>query len=57
MNKLHPNEKKFEDHIEKYLNLIDFKSIEFNQYDRNLCLIKDKVLNKKSKDMKKIKVE
>ncbi len=45
MNKLSPTEKKFENHIEKYLNSIEYKSIHFEQYDRTLCLIKDEVLD------------
>ena len=45
MNTLSPTEKKFENHIEKYLNSIDYKSILYEKYDRSLCLIKDEVLN------------
>ena len=45
MNKLSPTEKKFENHIEKYLNSIEYKSIHFEKYDRTLCLIKDEVLD------------
>ncbi len=44
MSNLHPTEKKFENHIEKYLNSIEYKSIHYENYDRNLCLIKDDVL-------------
>ena len=36
---------KFENHIEKYLNSIEYKSIHFEKYDRTLCLIKDEVLD------------
>ena len=45
MSSLSPTEKKFENHIEKYLNSIEYKSIHFEKYDRTLCLIKDEVLN------------
>jgi type I restriction enzyme R subunit len=45
MINLHPTEKKFEDHIEKFLNLIEYKSIHYQKYDRTLCLIKDEVLD------------
>ena len=44
MSELKPTEKKFEDHIESYLNSIDYESINFNNYDRNLCLIKKKTI-------------
>jgi type I restriction enzyme S subunit len=42
--KVNPTEKKFENHIEKYLNSIEYKSIHFEKYDRTLCLIKDEVI-------------
>ena len=45
MSNLSPTEKKFENHIEKYLNSIDYKSIYYEKYDRTLCLIKDEVLD------------
>ena len=45
MNNLNPTEKKFENHIEKYLNSFKYKSIHYEKYDRNLCLIKDEVLD------------
>jgi len=45
MSNLNPTEKKFEDHIEKYLNSIEYKSIYYEKYDRTLCLIKDEVLD------------
>ncbi len=45
MNKLNPTEKKFESHIENYLNSIEYKSIEFEKYDRNLCLVKDEIID------------
>jgi len=44
MSSLNPTEKKFENHIEKYLNSIEYKSIHYEKYDRTLCLIKDQVL-------------
>ena len=37
MNTLNPTEKKFENHIEKYLNSIKYKSIHYEKYDRSLC--------------------
>src|SRR6056300_989414 len=39
-----PTELKFENHIETYLNSIEYKSIHFEKYDRTLCLIKDEVI-------------
>lgn len=45
MSKLNPTEKKFENHIEKYFNLIEYKSIHYEKYDRTLCLIKNEVLD------------
>ena len=45
MNNLKPTEKKFENHIEKYLNTIGYKSVHYEKYDRILCLIKDEVLD------------
>jgi len=45
MSNLNPTEKKFENHIEKYLNLFEYKSIHYEKYDRTLCLIKDEVLD------------
>ena len=45
MQNLNPTEKKFENHIEKYLNSIEYKSIHYEKYDRTLCLIKDEVLD------------
>ena len=44
MSGLSPTEKRFEDHIEQFLNSINYKSIHHNNYDRNLCIIKDEVL-------------
>tara|TARA_Y100001970_G_scaffold285276_1_gene404492 strand:- start:85 stop:3027 length:2943 start_codon:yes stop_codon:yes gene_type:complete len=45
MNKLSPTERKFEKHIEKYLNSIGYESIHYEKYDRKSCLIKDQVIN------------
>ena len=45
MSNLNPTEKKFENHIEKYLNSKSFKSIDYTEYDRDLCLIKSEILN------------
>ena len=45
MNSKKPTEKKFENHIEKYLNSTEYKSINYEKYDRTLCLIKDEVLD------------
>ena len=44
MNNLNPTEKKFEDHIENYLNSVGYDSINFNNYDRGQCLIKEKII-------------
>ena len=44
MSNLRPTEKKFEDHIEYHLNSVGYGSIHFNDYDRNLCLIRDQVI-------------
>jgi len=41
----HPDEKRFEEHIEKHLNSIGFKSIDFNEYDRDLSLIPDEFIS------------
>ena len=45
MSSLKPTEKKFEDHIEKNLNSYEYKSIDYGKYDRDLCLIKDEIIN------------
>ena len=59
MNTLSPTEKKFENHIEKYLNSIEYKSFHFEKYDRILCLNKDEVLDfiKKTQKDKWIKLK
>ena len=45
MSDLRPTEKKFEDHIEKHLNSVGYGSTHFNDYDRNLCLIRGRVID------------
>ena len=45
MSSLKPSEEKFEDYIEKRLISLGFNSKHFDQFDRNLCLIKDDVIN------------
>ena len=44
MSDLQPTEKKFEDHIESHLNSVGYGSTHFNDYDRNLCLIRNQVI-------------
>lgn len=44
MSDLKPTEEKFEDHIEKHLNSIDYKSHHFSEYNRSLCLIRNELL-------------
>jgi type I restriction enzyme R subunit len=44
MSDLRPTEKKFEDHIESHLNSVGYGSTHYNDYDRNLCLIRDQVI-------------
>lgn len=41
----HPDEKRFENHIEKHLNSIGFKSIKYNEYNRELCLLPKEFLS------------
>ena len=41
MSNLKPTEEKFEDHIEKHLNSIGYKSRHFSEYNRSLCLIRE----------------
>ena len=45
MSGLSPTEKKFEEHIEKYLNSLNYSSKNLNECDRNLCLIKEQVID------------
>ena len=42
--KIKPDEEKFESHIEKYFNSVGYKSFYFKEYDRNLCLIKNEIV-------------
>jgi len=44
MSSLSPTEKKFEEHIEKHLCSIGYTSAHFDEYDKSLCLIKDRVI-------------
>ena len=44
MSSLKPTEEKFEDHIEKHLNSISYKSRRFSEYDRSLCLIREDLI-------------
>ncbi len=45
MSGQNPTEKKFEEHIEKHLNSVGYRSTHFNEYDRTLCLIKHQVID------------
>ena len=45
MSGLSPTELKFEEHIEKHLNSVGYSSTHFSEYDRNLCLIRDQVID------------
>jgi len=45
MSGLSPTELKFEEHIEKHLNSVGYLSTHFSEYDRNLCLIRDQVID------------
>jgi type I restriction enzyme R subunit len=45
MSGLNPTEKKFEDHIERYFESCGYSSTYFSHYDRNLCLIRDQVID------------
>ena len=45
MSPISPNEKRFEDHIERELNALNFCSRNYKDYDRELCLIKDEVVD------------
>ena len=44
MSDLRPTQKKFEDHIESHLNLVGYAFTNINDYGRNLCLIRDHVI-------------
>ena len=45
MSGLSPTEERFEEHIEKQLCSIGYSQANFNEYDRGLCLIKDRVID------------
>lgn len=45
MSGLSPTEKKFEEHIEDHLKTVGFSSLHFSEYDRNLCLIRNQVID------------
>ena len=45
MSGLSPTEKKFEEHIEDHLKTVGYSTTHFSEYDRNLCLIRDHVID------------
>ena len=45
MSGLKPTEAKFEEHIESHLKTVGYSSAHFSSYDRNLCLIRDQVID------------
>jgi len=45
MSGLSPTEKRFEEHIEEFLQSTGYTSTDFHRYDRNLCLIKEELLH------------
>jgi len=45
MSGLSPTEKKFEEHIEDHLKTVGYSTLHFSEYDRNLCLIRDQVID------------
>jgi type I restriction enzyme R subunit len=45
MSSLRPTEKRFEEHIVSNLNDLGYSTLHFNQYDRNLCLIRNQVID------------
>ncbi|MDT7520925.1 type I restriction endonuclease [Rhodoferax sp. TBRC 17198] len=45
MSGLSPTEKKFEEHIEDHLKSVGYSTLHFSEYDRNLCLIRDQVID------------
>ncbi len=59
MNGLTPTEIKFEEYIELHLNSLGFSSINFQKYNRTLCLIEEQVINfiKCSQEDKWIKLQ
>ena len=44
MSGLSPTEKRFEEHIEDHLKTVGYSKTHFSEYDRNLCLIRDQVI-------------
>ena len=45
MSPIKPDEKRFEDYIEKQLIDLNYSSKDFRAYDRELCLVKEDVIN------------
>ena len=45
MSGLSPTEKRFEEHIEDNLKAVGYSTTHFSEYDRNLCLIRDHVID------------
>ena len=45
MSGLSPTEKRFEEHIEDHLKTVGYSTLHFSEYDRNLCLIRDQVID------------
>jgi type I restriction enzyme R subunit len=45
MSGLSPTEKRFEDHIEDHLKTVGYSTLHFSEYDRNLCLIRNQVID------------
>ena len=45
MSGLSPTEKRFEEHIEDHLKTVGYSTLHFSEYDRNLCLVRDHVIN------------
>ena len=45
MSGLSPTEKRFEEHIEGHLKSVGYSTTHFSEYDRNLCLIRDQVID------------
>ena len=44
MNDFHPTEEKFEAHIEHHLQSAGYQSIEYTEFDRTLCLVREDVI-------------
>ena len=45
MSGLSPTEKRFEEHIEDHLKKVGYSTSHFSEYDRNVCLIRDHVID------------